>query len=299
MPGKTLNVDYPKAITEFEAVMREFKLKERIYKVIFRGKGLEFDGYRNYSPDDDASNIDWKASTRSGNLLTKQYIEERDQKILLVVDSSENMVFGSTEKLKCEYSAEVCAALSHLVVSSGDNIGFLIFNDVVREYAPPTKGLKKFNIFLDRLSDPEIYRGDSNLKAATDFLLQSLDTSISAVIFLTDLSRFSKSFIEELKLISYKFETIILIIKDPLDKTLPSVNNEIIVEDPGTKQRILLNPGLVKNLYEKQVMLKDQLIKQDLKKINVDYLELVTDKKFAVPLAEFFMERLNRGKLVV
>ena len=86
IPKQKLNVNAPKAITDFEAVAKEFELSEKLYRIIFRGKGLEFDKYREYSPDEDASNIDWKASLRSNKLMAKQYIEERELNIIFVVD---------------------------------------------------------------------------------------------------------------------------------------------------------------------------------------------------------------------
>ena len=129
MDIKRLNVDIPKSVGEFQALSKEFELKAKLYKTLFRGKGLDFDGYRTYAPEDDAQNIDWKASKRSNELLVKQYIEERNLKVVFVIDVGENMVTGSTEKLKCEYVAEIVAALAHLIIISGDKIGFILYNE--------------------------------------------------------------------------------------------------------------------------------------------------------------------------
>ena len=85
-----LNVNIPERISEFETIMRHFRVKNIIYKVLFRGKGLEFDSYRDFTQDDDASFIDWKASKRANKLLVRQYIEERDLKIFFVIDGSIN-----------------------------------------------------------------------------------------------------------------------------------------------------------------------------------------------------------------
>ena len=89
---------------EFEIAIKKMVFTRIVgrYTSIFRGKGLEFDTYRNYSPGDDASFIDWKASARANELLVKEYVEERDVKIFFLVDVSSSMVFGSTEKLKNE-----------------------------------------------------------------------------------------------------------------------------------------------------------------------------------------------------
>jgi uncharacterized protein (DUF58 family) len=147
---RELNLDIAGGISEFERLAKEFTLRIPLYKIIFRGKGLEFDSYRDFAPDDDASEIDWKASMRSNKLLVKQYIEERDLKIMIIVDVSDNMIFGSTEKLKCEYAAELSAALAHLIISSNDKMGFALFDEGIKNMVFPEKGTKQFEVFAYR-----------------------------------------------------------------------------------------------------------------------------------------------------
>ena len=117
-----LKVDFAKVVSELERVMKKFKLKRILYRTIFRGKGLEFDRYRDFNPDEDASSIDWKASLKANTLLARQYIEERDLDFYFVVDVSNSMMFGSSDKLKAEYAAEIVAALGHLILNSNDNL---------------------------------------------------------------------------------------------------------------------------------------------------------------------------------
>ena len=114
---RKLNLDIAGAVSELEMVMKKVLPRNIMWRVIW-GRGLEFDGYRDYSVTDDAVNIDWKATVRAGKTLVKKYIEERDLKFMFFIDVSDNMVFGSTEKLKCEYCAELVAALSHLILTT-------------------------------------------------------------------------------------------------------------------------------------------------------------------------------------
>ena len=131
---RRLNADIPGSVAELQAAMKEFVLKHRLYRILLRGKGLEFEAYRNYAPDDDSETIDWKASARANTTLVKQYRDERNLKIVFIVDSGENMVFGSTKKLKCEYAAEIVGAFSHLIISTGDRAGIVFFADKIKEY---------------------------------------------------------------------------------------------------------------------------------------------------------------------
>ncbi len=296
--NRKLNLDVGDSISKFEKLMKKFLVRKVLYRIIFRGKGLEFDGYRDFSPIDDANDIDWKASARANKLLVKQYKEERDLKIMFVVDVSENMLFGSTEKLKCEYAAEVCATLAHLIVNSGDKIGFAFFNDKITEIVPPKPGMRQFSIFVDSLSNPLNYGGVSKINGPLDFLLNYLDESVIGVIIVSDFIKVKKDILKTLNLFSSRFDTIALMIKDPIDKTLPKIDREVIIEDPVTKEQLLINPILAKRLYEKNAIEQTNIVKKIFTDAGVDFLELTTDKEFLFPLADFLKERVKKGKFI-
>jgi uncharacterized protein (DUF58 family) len=296
---KKLNLDIAKAITEFEAYMKEFSIQRIMYRILFRGKGLEFDGYRGYAPDDDAGDIDWKASIKSSQLLIKQYIEERDLKIMFVIDISDNMLFGSTEKLKCEYAAELSAALAHLILDYGDNIGFILFSDRIVAQALPKKGKRQFDIFVGELSNPLNYGGPSYLEENLGFLLDYLDSSINAVIIVSDFINISEKASINLSFFSNKFETLAIMVKDPLDKRMPQVKGEVIIEDPSSKQQLIIDPSIVGNEYEKTALEQENKVKKMLVDARIDFLDITTDKDFAPLLAEFLRDRLERRDYIV
>lgn len=295
---RKLNVDVAGAITEFEEVMREFEIVRIIYKIIFRGKGLEFDSFRDFSADDDASDIDWKSSVKANKLLVKQYIEERDLKIVFVIDVGDNMLFGSTEKLKCEYITELSTALAHLILKHGDNIGFVLFSDRIVKNVEPGKSRWQFNMMVNDLSNPLIYGGKGELRKTLDFLLGYLDESINSVIIVSDFLRLEKNSSEILNLFASKFETMAIMVKDPLDKTMPEVKEEIVVEDPITKEQLVIDPSVVKKSYEKNALEQEKMVKRLFKGADIDLLDLTTDKPFASHLAEFLKGRIEKRKYI-
>jgi uncharacterized protein (DUF58 family) len=296
---KKLNLDIARGITEFEAYMKEFSIQRIMYRIIFKGKGLEFDGYRSYAPDDDAGDIDWKASMKSKQILIKQYIEERDLKIMFVVDVSDNMLFGSTEKLKCEYAAELSAALAHLILGYGDNIGFILFSDKIVTQALPKKGKRQFDIFVGELSNPSNYGHPSYIEENLGFLLDYLDTSINAVIIVSDFINLGENASRNLSFFSNKFETLAIMVKDPLDKRMPQVKGEVIIEDPNSKRQLIIDPSVVGNSYEKNALEQENKVKKVLSDARIDVLDLTTDKDFAPLLAEFLKDRLERRDYIV
>ena len=88
---RQFNINFSSAVSQFERVIKKFQIKKIVYKTVFRGKGLEFESYRNIEPDDDAMMIDWKASLRADKLLAKQYIEERNLDIFFLLWNSQTM----------------------------------------------------------------------------------------------------------------------------------------------------------------------------------------------------------------
>ncbi len=296
---KKLNLDIATSISDFEEYMKEFSIQRIIYRVIFRGKGLEFDSYRQYTPDDDAGDIDWKASVKANQTLIKQYIEERDLKIMFLIDVSDNMLFGSTEKLKCEYAAELCSALGHLILNYGDNIGFMLFSDKIVAQALPKKGMKQFDNLVGELSNPDNYGGPSDVERKLDFFLDYLDKSINAVILVSDFISIKETALATLDLFSNKFETMAIMIRDPLDKEMPELKGEIVIQDPNTKKQMIIDPSILKKSYEKNALEHEQMVKRILTEAGIDFLDLTTDKNFAPVLSEFLKGRVEKRKYII
>lgn len=293
--NKSLNVDVASAITEFKAMVKEFKLKRDIYKIIFRGKGLEFEAYRDFSPDDDASYIDWKASSRAQKLLVKQYKEERDLKIMFLIDVGSNMVFGSTEKLKCEYAAEVTGALANLIMEANDRVGLFLFSDHLKHFVKPKQGKKHFQFLMDLISSSKNYGGFTNFDKSIEEIMKYLDHSIHSVIIISDFLNVTRATEKKLNLISQMFETILIRVRDPLDFTMPEVDGEVTLENPMTHSQVVVNPKVARKLYEKYAFEQSQFLQHIISKTQADFLDLVTSKPFPVPLALFLKGRVEKA----
>ena len=297
MAERKLNINIANAVSELETLMKKVLPKNIMYRLLL-GKGLEFDGYRTYTPSDDASNIDWKASVRGKNLLVRKYIEERELKFMFIIDISDNMVFGSTEKLKCEYCAELSAAVSHLVLGSGDRVGYALYNDKVVKFGVPSVGTKNFDIFISFLSDPKIYGGVSDLNNVLNTLVQTLDKSLSMVFIISDFVNMDETYKKNLESLASLFETAAIIVRDPLDNKLPDIKGEVVIQDSKSGERLLINPKLARNSYEANAAKQLDSIKEIFKDLNIDILELSTDRSFSVDFAGFLKQRIMGGRIV-
>lgn len=289
MAGK-LEINLGSAVSQFERGIRKFQVKKAVYQSLFRGKGLEFDGYRNFFKDDDSSMIDWKASLRANKLLSKEYIEERDLKIYFVVDVSNSMLFGSGKKLKAEYAGEIIAALSHLIMGSGDNAGLIMGNDRVVKFLKATKTKNQLFLMINELQNTQEYGGRFDFNFIINFLLRSIDSK-SVVILISDFLHLGRDFERGLRLLSTKFETIAFMIRDSFDDELPKENYQIVIQDPESGKQMLVDSGFAAQNYKKQAFEQKMFIKKKLEEARVDFMELNTRDDFVHPLVSFLKKR--------
>src|SRR3989344_2251145 len=299
MDMKELNVNFPKQIAKFESLMKsQFLVRTLFYEKVFGGKGMEFESFRKYTPNDDASLIDWKATMKANSLLARQYVEERALKIFFIVDVGENMIFGSGLKLKNEVAAEITACLSHLIVNLGDSMGFVLYNDGIVYRRMLLPGIKQFNILAVKLSDSKTYGGISNLKKTLESISPYLG-DVSAVFIISDFIRIDKETEEELRKFMRRYETIGIMVRDPIDTVLPDLNREIVIEDVYTGEQLLINPKLIAERYTQNALEQKNKVKWIFKEAGSDLIELYTDKDFVYSLSEFLKSRVKHGKYIL
>ena len=177
------------------------------YKSVFKGRGLEFEDYRQYTPNDDASLIDWKASVRSKELFIREFVEERNLNVYFLIDVSSSMVYGSIDKLKMEYAGELAAALSYVVLNAGDSVGFALFNDKIVKNVPPIIGPMQYHNLVTALVNPNHYGGKYNLDEALKFILAFLKQA-SIVIIISDFIGLKNDWERYIRVVSKKFDLI-------------------------------------------------------------------------------------------
>jgi len=294
-----LNVDFLRNIAKFEAAMKKrFLIKSAFYKKMFRGKGLEFDYHRRYTEGDDASLIDWKVSMRAHDLFIKRYLEERDLKIFFIVDVGDNMVLGSGEHLKNEIAAEITASIAHLAIISGDSVGFELYGENIKKRQMFSSGIKQFYILEKNLKDSKIYGGKSNLGKTLEILMPYLK-NVSAVFIISDFINLDEKSSKILKQFSSRYETIGIMVKDPIDVELPNLKREVVIEDISTGRQMLINPGLIRHEYKRHALKQKNEIEILFKKSGADLLTIYTDKDFILPLTEFLKMRIRNKRFVI
>ena len=295
---RKVNVDIPSAMKKLKVIINLLMTTKFLetYVSVFRGKGIEFDSYRTYTMDDDASMIDWKASARTKELLVRKYVEERKLEVFFLIDVSNSMVFGSTEKLKNEYVAELVVALANAVLTAGDKVGYALFNSDITIKSPPLTGKKQFYTLAKALVNPNTYGGGFDLYNALKFTLSFLKPGGIIFVISDFIGMKDDNWVKPLKWLSVNFDVICLMIRDPRDKMLPRDVGQVLVADPYSHREVLVDAKLVREAYQAYVERQEKELKRLTLESGVDLVPISTDKSFVKPIVELFVMRKRRWK---
>lgn len=294
MKLKQINVDIKPLLNKLQVGLRRGYSEEHLsasWKSVFKGRGLEFDSYRNYLPTDDASSIDWKASLRAQELMVKILTEERNIATMGLVDVSNSMIFSSTDKLKCEYAGELMATLAFGVIGSEDSAGLTMFNDELVKYIPPNIGKKQMFKIIRAVSNPELYGGGFDFNQVLIYLTNVLKRG-TVIFVISDFIGLRPGWKRLFKIASKKFEFVGVMIRDPRDNRLPEKTGQYVLADPYSGFDLLVNPDLVKDKYEELAKQQIDEVRRVFKKMGQDFIMLETDKEFLHPIIRLMKQRV-------
>jgi len=262
------------------------------YVSAFKGRGMEFNAVREYIPGDDVRLIDWNVTARMDQPFIKEYIEERELNVMLMVDVSSSGEFGSTEKFKNEISAEVASILAFAAIRNNDKIGLIVFSNKIEHYIPPKKcKAYVWNIIRTILNyQPEGRLTDLNIPL--EYLLKIQKRKCIAFL-ISDFQ--AKNYETNVKLASQKHDLVAISISDPREKDLPKIGL-INLRDSESGETLLIdtdNREMTKLLtsYERE---KRGKFKKLFRSIGVDTIEIDTDGSLVEPIIRYFKIREKR-----
>lgn len=255
-----------------------------------KNRGFEFEDYRVYTKDDDATRIDWKATLRAHQILIRESAEEKAVNVLFLVDVSDSMLFSSSDKLKCEYAAEMICALSYLIQREGNAIGLCLFNDKVIKTIVPKLGIKPYFDMMKELTRHTNYGGKRDLKNALKQAMAILKVP-SLLIIISDFIDSEDSWERYLEIVAFRYNVIGICIRDKLDRDLPDDVGYFVLEDPGSDRKILLDTKEAYTYYEKNVAEQEMALDKIFKRAKSSCIILETGQDFSTPLIKFLEKR--------
>ena len=262
------------------------------YHSSFKGRGIEFSNIREYSWGDDVRTIDWNTSARKSELYVKLFAEERERTLLLVVDGSGSMLFGSCRRLKRGLAAEVCALLGFSALMNNDKVGLLIFTDRVEKYIPPRKGRSHLLAILEEIFTLKPVSRKTSVNAALAFI-RNTHKRQAIVFLLTDL--FDEDYEKGMQVLNVRHDFVLVHLSDPLDAGLPR-GGIIALEDAETDEQLMLDCSTFRGAerYRTMRLYERRDLEQRLQRKNIETVFLETGRSIIGPLNRFFRHRGTR-----
>lgn len=256
-------------------------------------RGIEFAGYRLYTPDDDSVFIDWKASLKANKLLVKELEVERAHNIFFLLDVSDSMLFASTEKLKCEFASEVVSSIAFAVLRAGDNVGMGMFSDRLVEKIYPQVGKTQYYRLIKSLSNPKYYGGNFDLEKAIKYSMSFLKIR-ATIVLVSDFIGLRPNWNKYVGYLAQKCNVIVIMIRDPRDDQLPEDAGQIVIEDIYTKDKMYIDAKDYAKKFNKEAKEDKERIKIKIEDLGIPILELRTDEEYIEKVIRFFKHGGNK-----
>lgn len=263
------------------------------YRSHFRGQGVQFAEHRVYQAGDDVRHIDWKASARTRDPLIKKFDEERELNVLLVMDASASLGFGSSKDLKSDVVALVAGILSYAALRTGDRVGALFFTDQVEHLITPKKGRNHGLRVIQEVLTFQPRGRATNLQVALEAAHHAMKHS--GIVFV--LSDFQGTVPErELSALARRNDVVGVRISDPGEAAVGQ--GWVLAEDPETGAERWLNTDsyAFRSGYQKLLLERERNLRSAFQKAGAEWVELSSAAEAAEPFVRFLEQRRRRRK---
>jgi uncharacterized protein (DUF58 family) len=260
------------------------------YHSAFHGRGIEFAQVREYMPGDDIRTIDWNVTARSGVPHVKEFIEERDLTVLIAVDVSGSMAFGSVDWRKCDIAAELAAVFAFSAVENSDRAGILLFSDSVNAFIPPRRGRTHAQVIVRAAVDAAMRgpRGDADLEHAARYL-ERVSVKRAVILVLSDF--LDLAFERPLNRLNRKHDVIAIPIFDPREERFPA-GALVRLADLESGKTHLIDLGRA-DVANRAAQRREQLVRR-FRAAAIDHLMVSTALPYDRDLLRFFRDRAAR-----
>lgn len=260
------------------------------YHSAFKGRGMAFSEVRDYQYGDDIRDIDWNVSARFHKPYVKVYEEERELTVMLLIDVSGSLDFGTQKTTKKEMVAEIAATLAFSAIQNNDKIGVVFFSDKIEKYIPPKKGRKHILFIIREMLDFHPESKKTDLKKAVEFLTSVLKRRCTAFI-MSDFYT-NTDFENALTICNRKHDVVALQVYDPRAKSLPDVGLiKVCDAETGHEMYIDTSDKRLRNAHYSYWANRQKELGSIFNKSNVDNISIATDQDYVKSLMQLFAMR--------
>ena len=260
------------------------------YHSAFKGRGMAFSEVREYQFGDDVRDIDWNVTARFHRPYVKVFEEERELTVMLLIDVSGSLDFGTQKQMKRDMVTEIAATIAFSAIQNNDKIGVVFFSDRIEKYIPPKKGRKHILYIIREMLDfhPDSKRTD--VKQAVEFL-SSVQKRRTTAFILSDFY-VRDEFQQSLQICNRKHDVVAIQVYDQRARELPDVGLMKVVDaETGYEQYVDTGSKALRQAYHKYWVSRQSQLEETFNKSNVDHVSVATNEDFVKALMMLFKQR--------
>ena len=265
-----------------------------------RGRGIDFEEFRPYQAGDDIRLIDWRATARTGRAVTKVFREERERPVIIAVDQSASMYFGSQVAFKSVIAAQAAALFTWLAIDNGDRVGGLVFSDTDASLVRPKRSRRSalhllsqvvgFNQRLSKKQEPE-----DQAALAQDFKpglahalgqIRRISKPGSTLYIVSDFATLDDKALQYLNQLSRHNNVVCCLVYDALEQSLP-VPGIYSITDGASKGSINTHSSKTRARYKEQFEQRMQYIEGELERLKIRLIKLRTNQLVVEQIREW------------
>ena len=260
------------------------------YHSAFKGRGMAFAEVREYQFGDDVRDIDWNVTARFRKPYVKVFEEERELTVMLLIDVSGSLDFGTRRCMKSVMATEIAATIAFSAMQNNDKIGVVFFSDRIEKYIPPKKGRKHILYIIREMLDfhPESTR--TNIGEAIAYFTRMMKRRTTAFV----ISDFydNRDFQKQLQIANNKHDVMAVQVYDRWAKQLPDVGL-MKVQDAETGSELYIDTSSkkVREAHARYWKEREETLRQAFSQANVDWMSVATDEDFVKAMMTLFSSR--------
>jgi uncharacterized protein (DUF58 family) len=262
------------------------------YHSVFKGRGMEFSEVREYQFGDDIRNIDWNVTARFGHPYIKVFEEERELTVILMVDLSGSLMFGSVSKTKQRIAAELSAILAFSALKNNDKVGLILFTDKIEKFVPPRKGRKHVLRIIREVLSFEPEGKTTNLKGALEYMNNTIKKK-SIAFLISDFM--DEGYEKILRIVGRKHDLIGIVLDDRREKEIPNIGLVKLADaETGAERWIDTSSTRVRSQMISDRKEREKMRNSIFTRSGLDRIEVTTSSNYIQPLVQFFRRREKR-----
>lgn len=249
-----------------------------------KGTGFEFDQLREYQQGDDLRFIDWNSSLRTNNVLVKSYFEERDRTVMILLDTSASMEYGSGQESKLAIGAQIAATIIYVASLAHDKVGLCLMTPEQVTYYAPVYGQQTAIGLMDTVLAAPRSSQPHALTKSLEVVLERLKKG--TMLFIISDFIGDQSYLANLSWAAQKHDIIAVRCLDELEHAC-DVSAYVYVQDPETEEQMLIN------MADYNALLLGRMLSQEmeLRNAGISLLDIKAQRPFIADMVQFFNQR--------